>query len=141
MRGVTDPLVVKITQGEVQGRGLARLVEPFQFTSRRYPDLDAIIVPEGFVTDFVSVPWFARPFIPVIGRAAKAAVLHDWTCTRFPRAMAAHLFLEAMILLHVDPLRRWFMFWAVRLFGPIPRHTETFPPLASRGQSGQPQRS
>lgn len=76
-----------------------------------------ITVRPGFVTDFVSVPWFARPFIPTMGRAAKAAVLHDWLLemTDRPKPECDEIFHEALGVLDVDPIRAWLMYRAVRL--------------------------
>jgi len=46
-----------------------------------------VIVPEGFVTDFASVPWVARSIIAVLGRHSVPAIVHDYLyweqkCTR-----------------------------------------------------------
>lgn len=46
-----------------------------------------IVVPEGFVTDFASVPPLARSIISVLGKHAVPAIVHDYlyweqTCTR-----------------------------------------------------------
>ena len=37
-----------------------------------------ITVPAGFITDFASLPGFARPFIHPLGAHIWAAILHDW---------------------------------------------------------------
>ncbi len=37
-----------------------------------------ITVPAGAVTDFASIPRFARMLIPKLGRYNKAAVIHDY---------------------------------------------------------------
>lgn len=36
-----------------------------------------ITAPAGFFTDFLSIPFFARPFISRTGRSAPAGVIHD----------------------------------------------------------------
>ena len=46
-----------------------------------------ITVPAGFVTDFASVPWYARSLISVLGRHSIPAIVHDYLyweqrCTR-----------------------------------------------------------
>lgn len=121
MSSFTEPLLVNIEQGEVEGRGLARLIGKFDYHVGSYPSRWVITVPAGFETDFCSIPRFAMPFFPVLGRAAKAAVVHDYICRRFSRRITAGIFLEAMTVLRVPPLRRRFMYLAVRWFGPNPR--------------------
>lgn len=72
------------------------------------------VVPEGYVTDFASVPhtpiasWLFRD------HAQMAAILHDYLCTNYyPRAMtwreAADLFHEAMLAEGVSRWRAWLM--------------------------------
>lgn len=47
-------------------------------------------VPEGFLTDLVSAPWWARPFMP-LRHLAVAALIHDRLRQAYP-----HLSLEAI---------------------------------------------
>lgn len=82
---------------------------------------DFIDVPEGFKTDFASVP---RPFwsiLPPDGDYSQAAVLHDFLYTTKPRTRDAadKIFLEAMGVLGVDDWKRYIMFEAVHVFGQI----------------------
>lgn len=37
-----------------------------------------IVVPEGFITDFASIPRFLWSIYPPTGRYQEAAVIHDW---------------------------------------------------------------
>lgn len=78
-----------------------------------------ITVPEGFVTDFASVPFFAWCLIPKWGKYGKAAVVHDYLYQygALSRKQADEVFREAMGILGVVPWRRFLMYWAVRLFG------------------------
>jgi hypothetical protein len=78
-------------------------------------------VPEGFETDFASIP---RLFWPVIGhpagRYAQAAALHDrlyGTGAAGSRARADAVFMEGMAVLGVPRWRRWLMWAGVRLGG------------------------
>jgi hypothetical protein len=80
---------------------------------------DTIIVPDGFKTDFASVPrplwWWLSPW----GKHGNAAVIHDflyWMQTR-PRRAADDIFLEAMTVLEVHSFDKRLMYWAVRIFG------------------------
>lgn len=81
-----------------------------------------IIVPEGFITDFASVPRPFWIFLPPDGIYTQSAVLHDYLYNKkmFPRKECDRLFLEAMKALNVAKMTRTLMFWAVRLFGYIP---------------------
>src|SRR4029079_13137851 len=77
-------------------------------------------VPDGFRTDFASVPRVFVWLIPKYGRYTKAAILHDYLCDeanadRFDRDDADGLFRRAMRELGVSFLRRWVMWGAVSL--------------------------
>ncbi len=64
-----------------------------------------ITVPDGYRTDFASIPWFFRRAIPKDGPYTHAAIVHDFLCTeRDPKInsrMAAEVFKEAMTVLLV----------------------------------------
>ena len=88
-----------------------RLLEPLSFGD--------LAVPEGFVTDFASIPRALWAIYPPNGKWAPAAVLHDFlyrTGTR-TRAEADALFLAGMAVLRVPVARRFVMYLAVRCFG------------------------
>lgn len=80
------------------------------------------VVPAGYITDFVSVPRIPFAYWLTGDTAHMAAVFHDYLCTDYyPKLLtwreAADLFREAMQAEGVPRLRRWAMYWAVRLFG------------------------
>ena len=85
-------------------------------------DEDIISVPEGFITDFASVP---RPFqgiFPKSGRYRDAAVVHDFLYKNkgfetYSRKDADRIFSQAMADLGVSWWRRATIYRAVRLFG------------------------
>lgn len=109
------PLVVEVMPS---GRTL-RLAVPFTF---RWKSLGTTIrIPAGFVTDFASIPRFARMVIPKLGRYNKAAVVHDaiyqGVVPGFNRYGADQAFLAGMVALGVAPWKRRLMYWAVRLGG------------------------
>lgn len=114
------PLVVAILDGheEREGRTTAIVTRGFVYA---HPKSKAQIeVPEGYVTDFASIPAIARAVFPSFGRHAKAAVLHDWLYLvgePGQRAFADRIFLDAMEELGVGLLRRRAMHTAVRLGG------------------------
>jgi hypothetical protein len=95
-----------------------RLVKPLSYQGRDEP----FEVPEGFETDFASVPRVLWSLIPTYGRYTKAAVLHDYLCRKaadgeFNRCDADGLFRRTMRELGVGLARRRMMWAAVRWAG------------------------
>ena len=78
-----------------------------------------IIIPEGYVCDLTSVPWWARWVARRRGPHEIAAAVHDFLyCKRpFGRRTADLVFRWVLEQLGIGPLRRWTMFAAVRLGG------------------------
>jgi hypothetical protein len=83
-----------------------------------------VVVPIGFKTDFASVPWAFRLFIPKSGRYNEAAVIHDYLCYLWKkhnfgieyRQEADNLFYEMMEVLGVKKTKRKFMWLGVGLY-------------------------
>ena len=96
-----------------------RLITPLIY---RCADGLEIVVPEGYCTDFASVPWFCRRLFPQDGPWTYAAIVHDWLCDVHPihvsSVRADAIFLEAMKVLKVGKLQRIAMHRAVLWFGP-----------------------
>lgn len=119
MSKFTTPLVVS---PQPDGRRWV-LWQDFEYHVGDYPSQFVITVPEGFETDFASVPKFAWWLISPYGKHGKAAVLHDYLyhlgrtgLDVEHRQVADGIFLEAMQVLGVSKWRRQAMYWAVRLF-------------------------
>lgn len=107
-----------------------RLLAPLTYEGRR----DVFEVPEGFETDFASIP---KPFWSIIsplGKHKKAAVLHDYLYSEHPEVItdlpgggstyqsitrkdADGLFRRSAKQLGVRKSRAWVMWKAVRWFG------------------------
>jgi len=85
----------------------------------RYMGDELITVPEGFITDYASVPRIFWNIIPPSGRYARAAVLHDYLYKEliYDRLKCDQILLEAMKALNVAPWKRQVMFLAVRAGG------------------------
>lgn len=84
-----------------------RLTALLVFVSARYQT--TIIVPEGTVTDFASVPRIPLAYWLFAGVGQAAAVVHDWTYrvdTNVPRDVADNIFLEAMEALDAAALEK-----------------------------------
>lgn len=78
----TNPTRLQLFQGD--GTNFM-LVNPLYYEIKRTGK--TITVPAGFVTDFASVPWYARWFISVLGKHSIPAIVHDYLyweqrCTR-----------------------------------------------------------
>ena len=78
-----------------------------------------IIVPEGFTTDFASVPRIPIAFTLFAQRAKKSAVLHDYLyeTRKFPRLECDKAFLCAMEAEGLGWFTRHAMYQGVRLGG------------------------
>lgn len=121
MSSFTSPLLVLITQRERDGAGLAELVVPFRYYVGHKGSDDVITVPAGFVTDFATIPRFARFIFSNFDRTAKACVVHDYlirTGSR-PRREVDAIFLESLEVLGVTRWKRYVMWSAVRIHGII----------------------
>jgi hypothetical protein len=89
-----------------------------------------IRVPDGFVTDFASVPAPLWSFIAPTGRHSRAAVVHDYlyTQTDVSQIVCDAVFAEALVVLGVSRWRRVSMYLAVRAFGGFARRRHTTVP-------------
>jgi len=115
MEGFLDALEVElVSEAGRFGRGQWRLLVPLRFKCETL-----YTVPNGFITDFATVPRVPLLFEVLGERAHKAAVLHDWAyeCGLMSRYGADLLFLKAMKVTNVPLWVRLMMFCAVRLFG------------------------
>ena len=76
-----------------------------------------VVVPDGFRTDWASIPRVFRSLIPKVGRHIPAAVVHDYLVRLegFSRVLADRVFLEAMKVLGVPWWKRYAMYTAVSL--------------------------
>ena len=76
-----------------------------------------VIVPAGFETDLASIPRIFQSLVPKVDRHMLPAIVHDYLCRKpdFSRKTADRVFLEAMRLKQVNPVRRRLMYWAVRI--------------------------
>lgn len=99
--------------------GAWELTAPLSYYSAH---LDRIVtVPEGFRTDFASVPRLPFAYWLFGNAADEAAVIHDFLYTNFAkgitRKQADEVFAEASKVLKVAAWRRGPMWLGVRLFG------------------------
>lgn len=80
---------------------------------------DVVDVPQGFRTDFASVPQPLWAVFPRWGKHGNAAVVHDWLYweQRRSRKEADAIFHEGMLVLGTPRWKAWAMWAAVRTFG------------------------
>lgn len=78
---------------------------------------DIIVVPVGFETDFMSVPWGFRNFVAVFGKRSKAAVIHDYMLVSgYSISYTNKVFREALRVLGAGPIEAGVLFAAVHLY-------------------------
>jgi hypothetical protein len=94
------------------------LLHEFRYITMHGNHERVICVPEGFVTNFASVPAAARAFISGHGKDRWAATVHDYLYSqKYARHEADAIFLEALEVSKVGWLKRHAMYRAVRLAG------------------------
>lgn len=121
---ITALAIILIPEENRQNRRIAALAANFGFVAHLSSRKKiAVAVPEGYVTDFASIPGFAHWMISPFGKHAEAAVVHDWLYTlgtpgkERERKLADRTFRRALHLVGVGFFRRWIMYAAVRIGG------------------------
>ena len=76
-------------------------------------------IPEGFESDYASVPRFLWRIVPPFGRYACAALVHDYLYRnkKYSRKVCDDIFSHMMKSLNTKPWRRVLMYRAVRMMG------------------------
>ena len=87
-------------------------------------DYGTFAIPEGFWTDFASIPQVFQSFIPVLDKHLRAAVLHDYmyyaqelNARKITRSQADKIFDIAMRACGVNFVKRNLIYTAVRVGG------------------------
>lgn len=106
-------------QTERVSAGQYRLTAPLVYQDSLNGGGIRVSVPEGFVTDYASIPRPLWWLYPPDGSYALPAVVHDYLyrncrCSRF---LADAIFRDAMRSVGVPVLRRIAIYYAVRFFG------------------------
>ncbi len=111
----TELSTTKIKEADGLGRARWRLNAPLVYESTL---VGTVVVPDGFETDFASVPRLPLAYLFTGDSAHASAVVHDYLVGVMNWQLAAKVFREAMEAEGVPGWRRWMMYWAVRLADP-----------------------
>lgn len=122
MSHFTEPLLVSPLP---DGRTWVVVDDDFAYAVGGPDSHDVIHIPQGFTTDFASVPRLLWNILPPWGTYGNAAVLHDWLywdqgCSRKD---SDDIFLEAMGVLGTPKATRLVLWSAVRAFGWLAWHS------------------
>lgn len=110
--------VTNVSDTDASGRGIWRLDTMLVYAS----DLLGrnVIVEQGFLTDYASVPRAPFAYWLLGDTAHKAAVVHDWLYHHHEvcdEHTANLVFLEACATEDIPAWRRWLLYWGVMLGG------------------------
>lgn len=130
-----DKIQYDIKASTLLGKDHWRVIEGFRYYIRTEDSDSFVDVPAGYLTDGASVPRLFHSIVSPWGRHGQAAIVHDYLCeyltisnrvlqngedviipVRITRKECDRIFLEAMRVLKVKPLRRRTMYSAVSLF-------------------------
>lgn len=127
---MTGGWAFRIKNRAKDGREVVELLDPLVWGVEGHDGPTFITVPQGFESDFASIPWLARRSLPSFGPWARAAVLHDWLYLtkgdggRWTRKQADDFFMQAMLATaedredkQPDRFTRGLIHRAVRAFG------------------------
>ena len=99
------------------GRSMWKLLHPLAYASKYLEE--PVVVPEGFVTDFASVPRVPLLYLMMNDVGQPAAVIHDFLYGegKIERKIADKVLDEALAAVGVSWWKRQAMYMAVRLAG------------------------
>ena len=91
------------------------LTQPFMYCDERYGFITA---PKDFDSNLASIPQSVQNLIPKVGTYDAAALIHDWlyATMMYPKKDCDNIFLRAMKDSGVSYVKRYTIYWAVRLF-------------------------
>lgn len=124
MSSFTSPLKYSPTGTFRSKRPLYSIDEPFTYVIGSIDNSKwEIIVPAGFITDFMSVPWPFCKLFPPDGKYSKAATLHDYMyrSSKFEvsQFVADAILYEALIVSGANKIGSFIVWCGVRIFGRI----------------------
>lgn len=120
---ITDAFEVRELSGSREGRVLVMLTKSLEYRVGSADSPHVVLVPDGYVTDFASVPRGLWNVFPPLGPWSRAAIIHDYLYStgglqgKYTKKQADAIFREAMQVLGVVYWKRELMFVAVSVFG------------------------
>lgn len=110
-----DELVVSVHDN---GR-VFTLCKPFKIVYEDKIDRVAVEVPDGFETDFATIPIALLPLMGYRFKYSKAAVVHDYlySTEMYDRCVCDDLFYRAMLILGIPKWKAMIAYGMVRLVG------------------------
>ena len=96
-----------------------QLLRPIKYIDIHNGEMIYINVPEGFITDFASVPRPFWIFTPPDGKYTLASVVHDYLCIHpeiMKRKAADELFMKIAKQSGVNKFTSYIMFAAIRFY-------------------------
>lgn len=114
MTDLSAPLIVEVLATERSGLGIVRLKQTYEAQT---DTMGLVTIPEGYATDFASIPRIGRPFFCQMGKTARAALLHDWLLhLDANHSRSVKVFNEALKASNVSTVGRWIMVAFVWVF-------------------------
>lgn len=92
-----------------------KLLSPIEFKN----DIYYFIIPVDFVTDFATVPYFARWFVQPFGNHSYAALLHDymWIHAKLTKNEINEIFYQNLLYYKVKPWKAWILWLCTCVYG------------------------
>jgi len=118
-----DKLILEDTGTSTHGRAKFKLLDSFRYeVGCRHTGM-IVIVPQGYVTDFATIPRLFWRILPPAGAYRFATVIHDYLCSSklVSRQVADAVFLDAMVCLGVPWWKRTLVYSGVRTYAHIMR--------------------
>lgn len=138
-----DKIQYDSAASDILGKDHWRVLEKFRYYVGKEDSDTFIDVPAGYLTDGASIPRIFHSVICPWGRHGQAAIVHDYLCeyltltkrvtindkvyhipTKITRKECDFIFLEAMRVLEVKPIRRKIMHVAVSSYRVLGRVSE-----------------
>ena len=120
MSTYTKALQVELLDGKYW-----KVLEGFEYYFLKDDIKHTITIPEGYITDFASIPRFFHPYITPHDIYNKAAVVHDYLCDtngchgRYNKEEVDNIYYDAQLVLNIYPMKAKIFYKFTDWFGTI----------------------